>query len=55
MGLDFEVIQKYLPWYIDAAILTVKVAFFEILFSLIVGVVCSIVQYYKIPVISVEE
>ena len=51
MGLDFEFIQKYLPWYIDAAILTVKVAFFGILFSLIVGVVCSIVQYYKIPVI----
>ncbi len=55
MGLNFEFIQKYLPWYIDAAILTVKVAFFGILFSLIVGVVCSIVQYYKIPVISVEE
>lgn len=51
MGLNFEFIQKYLPWYIDAAILTVKVAFFGILFSLIVGVVCSIVQYYKIPVI----
>lgn len=50
MGLDFEFMQKYLPWYIDAAILTVKIAFFGILFSLIVGVICSIVQYYKIPV-----
>ena len=50
MGLDFEFMQKSLPWYIDAAILTVKIAFFGILFSLIVGVICSIVQYYKIPV-----
>lgn len=51
MGLDFEFMLKYLPWYIDAAILTVKVAFFGILFSLIVGVLCSIVQYYKVPIL----
>lgn len=51
MGLNFDFILKYLPWYIDAAILTVKVSFFGILFSLAVGVICSIVQYYKIPVI----
>ena len=50
MGLNFDFILKYLPWYIDAAILTVKVSFFGILFSLAVGVICSIVQYYKIPV-----
>ena len=50
-GLDFEFILKYLPRYIDAAILTVKVAFFGILFSLIVGILCSIVQYYKIPLL----
>ena len=51
MGLDFDFIVKYLPWYIDAAILTVKIAFFGILFSLLLGVFCSIVQYYRIPVI----
>lgn len=51
MGLNFDFILKYLPWYIDAAILTVKVSFFGILFSLAVGIICSIVQYYKIPVI----
>ncbi|MEE1143981.1 MAG: ABC transporter permease subunit [Acutalibacteraceae bacterium] len=49
--MNFDFILKYLPWYIDAAILTVKVSFFGILFSLAVGVICSIVQYYKIPVI----
>lgn len=51
MGLDFEFMLKYLPWYIDAAILTVKVAFFGILFSLIVGILCSIIQYYKVPIL----
>ena len=51
MGLNFDFIIKYLPWYIDAAILTVKIAFFGILLALLVGVICSIVQYYKVPVI----
>lgn len=51
MGLNFDFIIKYLPWYIDAAILTVKVASLGILFSLIIGVFCSIVKYYRIPVI----
>ena len=51
MGLNFDFIEKYLPWYVDAAILTVKIAFFGILFSLILGIVCSVVQYYRIPVI----
>lgn len=51
MGLNFDFIVKYLPWYIDAAMLTVKIAFFGILFSLIIGIACSVVQYYRVPVI----
>lgn len=51
MGLNFDFIVKYLPWYMDAAILTVKIAFFGILFSLAIGILCSVVQYYRIPVI----
>ena len=50
MGLNFEFMQKYLPWYLDAAVLTIRIAFFGILFSLLVGAVCSMVQYYKVPV-----
>lgn len=52
MGLDFGFMQKYLPWYIDAAILTVRISFFGILFSLVVGVICSVIRYYKIPVLQ---
>lgn len=51
MDLNFDFIARYLPWYLDAAVLTVKIAFFGILFSLVVGVICSVVQYYRIPVI----
>lgn len=50
-GLNFEFMQKYLPWYTDAAILTVTIAAFGVLLSLPVGIVCAIVQYYKIPVL----
>ena len=51
MGPNLSFLAEYLPWYLDAAVLTVKIAFFGILFSLLVGVICSAVQYYRIPVI----
>lgn len=51
MGLNFDFMVKYLPMFADAAILTVKIAFFGILFSLVLGVICSVVQYYRVPVI----
>ena len=51
MDLNFDFMVKYLPWYLDAAILTGKIAFWGILFSLLIGVICSMVQYYRVPVI----
>lgn len=48
-SLDF--MARYLPWYIDAAKLTVKLAFFGILFSLLAGIICSVLQYYRVPVL----
>lgn len=51
MGLNFEFMQKYLPWYVDAAVLTVKIAFFGVLLALLVGVICSVVQYYRVPIL----
>lgn len=51
MQLNFDFMAEYLPWYIDAAKLTVKIAFWGILFSLLVGIICSVLQYYRIPVI----
>lgn len=51
MGLNFEFMAKYLPLYAEAAKLTVEIAFWGILFSLFVGIVCAIVRYYKIPLL----
>ena len=50
-GLNIDFMAKYLPWYVDAAKLTVTIAFWGILFSVLVGVICSILRYYRVPVI----
>lgn len=51
MQLNFTFVAEYLPWYIEAAKLTVRIAFWGVLFSLLIGVVCSVLQYYRVPVI----
>lgn len=50
--LNLEFMNKYAPLYVEAAGLTVKIAFFGILLSLIVGVICSAAQYYRLPVLG---
>lgn len=50
-GLNLAFMEEYLPWYVEAAKLTVAIAFWGILFSLLVGVACAIVRYYRVPVI----
>lgn len=47
--LNTEFMVKYLPWYVDAAKLTVTIAFWGILFSLLVGMTCAILRYYRVP------
>ena len=49
--LNWEVIQKYLPLFEDAAILTVRIGVIGIIFSTIIGIICAAVRYYKIPVL----
>jgi polar amino acid transport system permease protein len=36
--------------YTEAAVLTIRIAFFGIVLALAVGVICSVIQYYRIPV-----
>ena len=50
-GMDGEVIMSYLPLYGEAALLTVKLGVIGIVFAIIVGLFCSIIQYYKGPVV----
>ena len=49
--MNMEFMAKYAPLYVEAAGLTVKIAFWGVLFSLVVGFFCSAVQYYRKPVL----
>ena len=49
--LNIDFMMRYLPWYVDAAKLTVVIAFWGILFSLLVGLTCAVLRYYRVPVL----
>lgn len=51
-GLNWDVIAQYIPLYQKAAILTVKLGILGVLFAVLIGLVCALVQYYKIPVLK---
>ena len=50
--MNWEFIAKYLPLYKEAAVLTVKLGFAGIVFAIIIGLICAVAQYYKIPVLK---
>lgn len=50
--MDFNFISKYAPLYIEAAKLTIRIAFVGILISIVIGLICSLIRYYKIPVLK---
>lgn len=43
---------EYAPMYVAAAGLTLRIAFWGILLSLAAGLACSLIQYYKIPILK---
>ena len=51
MQLNIGFMIQYLPWYVEAAKLTVTIAFWGILFSLAVGLVCGALRYYRVPLL----
>lgn len=51
-GLNWDVIAQYIPLYQKAAILTVKLGILGVLFAVLIGLICALVQYYKIPVLK---
>ncbi|WP_169752926.1 amino acid ABC transporter permease [Campylobacter mucosalis] len=46
--MDFEFISEFYPMYVRAGILTLKLAFLGIFFSIIIGIFCMSVRYYKV-------
>ncbi len=47
--MNFDLIGEYLPLYVDATWLTLRIALFGIVYSLIVGLICALVQYLRVP------
>ncbi len=50
--MDLEFIHQYIPLYMEAGLLTIRIALVGIIGSVIVGLVCSLIRYYKIPVLQ---
>jgi polar amino acid transport system permease protein len=48
MNIDWQFIRDNLPAYEKAAWLTLQLAFWGILASLIIGLICSLILYYKV-------
>lgn len=48
--MDFNFIQKFLPMYAEAAWLTLIIGVIGIVLSVIIGLVCALVKYYRVPV-----
>jgi len=53
MSIDWNFVMTNLPLYEKAAWLTLKLAFVGILISLVIGLLCSIILYFKVKVIDV--
>ena len=50
--MNFEVIRDYLPLYIKAFMLTIKIGWIGIALSLGIGVISAFILHFKIPVAS---
>lgn len=49
--MDFEFIREQTPLYIEAAKLTLHMAVIGVLLAIVVGLVCSMIKYFRIPVL----
>jgi polar amino acid transport system permease protein len=52
MNINWEYIRSNIPLYQEAAWLTLKLAFWGILASIIIGLICSAVLYFRIKVVK---
>ena len=50
--MDFAFIREYSPLYIEAAKLTMRIAVIGILGAIILGFLCSMIRYYRVPVLQ---
>lgn len=50
--MNWEFVQKYLPLYEKAAILTVRIGLIGIAIAFVVGILVAFIKFYKIPVLN---
>ena len=50
--MDFDFIAKFSPMFVKAGILTLKLAFYGILLSIIIGFICTLIKYKRLPLLS---
>lgn len=49
--MDTDFIVKYIPLYVEAAKLTITIGIIGIILSFILGFICAMIRYYKIPML----
>lgn len=49
--MDFNFIIENIPKYLEAMKLTVIIGIFGIVFSILIGIVCALVLYYRVPAV----
>lgn len=49
--MDIGFMKEYVPLYVEAAKLTLRLGVTGIFFSLLIGMVCSMTEYYRIPIL----
>ncbi|WP_169973761.1 MULTISPECIES: amino acid ABC transporter permease [unclassified Campylobacter] len=49
--MDFEFIKEFSPMFVKAAFLTLNLAFWGILLSIIIGIICMAIKFYKIKLL----
>lgn len=50
--MDWAFIKQCIPLYKEAAVLTLSIALLGILLSLAIGLFCSLILYFKVPIIQ---
>ena len=50
--MNWEFILKYLPMYERAAWLTIRIGFAGVVCAIILGLICAVIQYEKIPLLK---
>ena len=53
LGLDFDIIARYMPLYVEAMWLTLRIGWVGIAGSIVIGLVVSLIQHFRIPVLRI--